>query len=201
MCTMPLYRLGFLTAGAVWPAAPHCHHRWALPCWPTFPPWCVSLLCIPAIKHHGQNQPRDRKVYFTYNPDRSPSMKEVRAEIQVGQENGGRNWSRGHREVMLTGLLSMACSFCFVIASSTTIPRVGAHNCLEPPTSIIDQDSIPHIHLQVCLMEAFSRLRYPLRGYVWACTIILRINRRKPHEELLFVRLSTQIWWQPRWRL
>ena len=42
-----------------------------------------------------------------------------------GQEPGGRSWCRGHRGVLLTGLLPMTCSTCFL---SFLIPG------MSPPT-------------------------------------------------------------------
>jgi hypothetical protein len=47
-------------------------------------------------------------------------MGEVRSETQAGLEPGGRNWCRGHRRVLLIGLIHMACSDFFLIEPRTT---------------------------------------------------------------------------------
>jgi hypothetical protein len=54
--------------------------------------------------------------------------KEVRTGTHTGQELGGRSWCRGHGRVLLTGLLPLACSACFLIEPRTTSPG------LAPPT-------------------------------------------------------------------
>ena len=50
----------------------------------------------------------------------SSSFKEVGEGTQIWQEPGGRHWCRGHGGMLLTGLLSMACSACFLIEFKTT---------------------------------------------------------------------------------
>jgi hypothetical protein len=42
--------------------------------------------------------------------------------------SGSRNWCRGHGGMLLTGLLPLACSICFLIELKTTSPRMA------PPT-------------------------------------------------------------------
>jgi hypothetical protein len=54
---------------------------------------------------------------------------EVRTGTQTGQGPGGRSWCRGHRGVLLTGLLLVVCSACFLIEPRTTISEVS------PPTA------------------------------------------------------------------
>jgi hypothetical protein len=56
------------------------------------------------------------------------SPKEVRTGTHTGQELGGRSWGRGHGGMLLTGLLPLACSICFLIEPKTT--RAG----MAPPT-------------------------------------------------------------------
>jgi hypothetical protein len=41
------------------------------------------------------------------------------------QKPGGRKWSRDHGGMLLTGLLSMACSVWFLIQSKTTCPEMA----------------------------------------------------------------------------
>ena len=60
-----------------------------------------------------------RKEFIWLTPPHCcSSSKEVRTGTHTGQEPGGRSWYRSHGGVLLTGLLSMACSawwFCFVL--------------------------------------------------------------------------------------
>lgn len=42
------------------------------------------------------------------------SSKEVRTRTEIGQELGGISWHRGHEEVLLPGVLRMACSASFL---------------------------------------------------------------------------------------
>ena len=44
--------------------------------------------------------------------------------MKTGQDPGGRSWCRGHGRVLLTSLLSMACSACFL----TVPPAQGWHH-------------------------------------------------------------------------
>ena len=70
-----------------------------------------------------------RKGFIWLIPlDHSLSMEEVRAETQAGLEPGGRSWCSGHGEELLTDLLPMACSACFLIEPRTTSPGMA------PPT-------------------------------------------------------------------
>jgi hypothetical protein len=63
----------------------------------------VAVITIMTKSNFGR-----RGFIFLRVPCHSPSLREARAETQVGQEAGGRNWSRGHGGVLLTGLPSMA---------------------------------------------------------------------------------------------
>ena len=66
------------------------------------------------MKHHNwSNLGRKRAIWLTH-PYRCSSVKEARTGILKGQETGDRSWSRGHGEVLSTGLFPMAYSACFV---------------------------------------------------------------------------------------
>ena len=52
-------------------------------------------------------------------------QKQWGAGTQAGQEPGGRSWWRSHGTTMLTGLLPMACSVCFLIEPRTTSPGMA----------------------------------------------------------------------------
>ena len=89
-----------------------------------------------------QHKPRFRKGHCFYCYDQTSkfgrkgftllnscsSLKEIRTGTHTGQEAGGRSWCRGHGGVLLTGLLPVACSTCFLIEPRTT--RAG----MTPPT-------------------------------------------------------------------
>jgi hypothetical protein len=59
--------------------------------------------------------------------------KEVRTGTHIGLEPGGRSWCRGHGGVLLTGLLPLACSACFLIEPRTTSLGM-APPTMGPPT-------------------------------------------------------------------
>jgi len=70
------------------------------------------------------------------------SPKEVRTGTHTGQELEGRGWCRGHGGVQLTGLLSLACSVCFIKEPQDYQPRDGTtHNGLGPPTLITNWEN------------------------------------------------------------
>jgi hypothetical protein len=78
---------------------------------------------VVVIKHHDQKASWRRKDLFWLTFQHwCPSLKEVRTGSQTAQEPGDRVSLRGHRRVLLTGLLSMACSAWYIIESWTTSP-------------------------------------------------------------------------------
>jgi hypothetical protein len=60
----------------------------------------------------------------------------VHHQKQLGQEPGVRCWCRGHGVMLFTGLLSKACSACFLIEPRFTCSGVKVHNGLGLPMSI-----------------------------------------------------------------
>lgn len=78
------------------------------------------------------------RVYLAMFPSHSPSLREARAGTQ------GRNWGRSHRRMLLTGLISMACSTWFLNQPRINSPGGGtAHSGLASPTPIINQETVP----------------------------------------------------------
>jgi hypothetical protein len=71
-------------------------------------------------------------------PYHSLSSKKVRTGNQTGQDPGDRSRYRSHGAVLLTGLLILACSACFVIDSGPPAQRWHTHNGLGPPLSITE---------------------------------------------------------------
>jgi hypothetical protein len=55
-------------------------------------------------------------------------QKRARTGTHTGYEPRGRSWCRGHGGMLLTGLLPLACSACFLIEPRTTSPGMA------PPT-------------------------------------------------------------------
>jgi hypothetical protein len=72
-----------------------------------------------------KKQVEEERVYLAHTSKSLFIIREVRIGIQTGQEPGGRSSCRGHGGVLLTGLLLMACSACFLIEPRTTNPRVA----------------------------------------------------------------------------
>ena len=94
-----------------------------------------------------------RKNLFGFHTVCSPTLKEIRAGTQAGQEPGGRSSCRGHG-----GWCLLACSYCysvcFLLEPRATRPE------MEPPTlgwALRHQLLINKIS---CLMKAFSQLRF-----------------------------------------
>lgn len=64
-------------------------------------------------------------------------------ELKSRQAARGRNWSRGHVGVLLTGLLLMVCSSAFNTVQEHE-PRGGTtHSELGPPATIINHENAP----------------------------------------------------------
>ena len=68
------------------------------------------------MKHHNQEQLKKERVCSPH----SLSSKALRVRTQAGQEPGGRSRCRGYGGMLLTGLLPMACSACFLIEPGPT---------------------------------------------------------------------------------
>jgi hypothetical protein len=85
-------------------------------------------ILIVVIKHSDQKQLGEQRAYF------SPRAQIITQRNQVKSSNGagiegkslGRSWCRGHRRVLLIGLLPVACSDYYpLIALRTTSPGVA----------------------------------------------------------------------------
>lgn len=75
----------------------------------------------------------------------------VHHKVRTGIE--GKNWSRGHRGVLLTGLLTIAPSVCFLTQPRNTGKGSITHSGLGPLSlqSLTKKITCPHINL----MEVF----------------------------------------------
>jgi hypothetical protein len=76
---------------------------------------CIIALVRVTIADETPRLGEERKV-----PYNSPSSKAAKAGTQAGQKFGVRSWCRSQKEVLLTDLLSMACSVCFLIEHRAT---------------------------------------------------------------------------------
>lgn len=94
---------------------------------------CSSVLCTTVIKTKTKSC-LERKGLLTCL---SPHLTVYRNQGKSNQEAGGSNRHRDHGGVLLTSLLSLACSASFVIAPRTTSPGVA------PPTMFWD---LPNNH-------------------------------------------------------
>ena len=91
---------------------------------------------------------------------------EAKTGTSTGQEPGGRSLPQGHGAVLITGLLLMPCSTCFLMEPRTTSPGMA------PPTMgwalFFHESVIKKMPYRLAenpdLMEAFSQLRFILFG-------------------------------------
>lgn len=78
-------------------------------------------------------------------------------------------WSRGHEGVLLTGLLPMTCTACYLIVKLwTTCPRVA------PPTYARSSHIHELTYPQVNLMKTFSQLRFLLSSQMTLTCVKLK---------------------------
>ena len=115
----------------------------ALPCCLSHVYYCRDL---KRKKKSDQMQLREERDYLAYAHHYSSSLK-------WEQEPGGRSWSRGHGEVLLTGS-TVAYSACFPI-----IPRIRTSWEAPPPTaswSLPYQASIKEMHHRTISWDIFS---------------------------------------------
>jgi hypothetical protein len=82
---------------------------------------CCLKISVAVMKHPRPKSKLTRKGFIWLTLlDHSPTMEEVRTGTQAGLEPGGRSWCRGHGGALLTGLLPLSCSVCFLIEPRTT---------------------------------------------------------------------------------
>jgi hypothetical protein len=84
---------------------------------------CVALVrvLIAMTKHCDQKADKGGKDLFGLHFHSTIHL----WRIQTGQHPGGRSWCRGHRGMLLTGLLPTAGSACFLIEPRTTSPGMA----------------------------------------------------------------------------
>jgi hypothetical protein len=115
------------------------------------------------MKHHNQsNLGRNGFIWLTLLHHCS-SQKEVRTGTQAGKKRGDRSWCWDHAWMLVTGLLIMTCSACFLIEPRTTSPGIGTtHNGLGPPHQSLINKMPYRLDQEPDLAGAFSQLRIPL---------------------------------------
>ena len=82
----------------------------------------IVQVSVAVIKHHHQSNwwRRVNLVYYGQSPLRE--AREAESGTQTRQESGGWIWYRGHGEVLLTDLLTLAFLACDLILHCTTRP-------------------------------------------------------------------------------
>lgn len=103
------------------------------------------------------------------------------------KQSQGRNWSRGQKVVMLTGLFSTACSACLFNTSQDYLPRGGT----ELSKFITNLKYVP----QTCLRGAVPHLRLPFPQTTLACD---KLTESKP-VQCAFIELSTLLLFVSLW--
>lgn len=107
------------------------------------------LAFVTMIMYYEQMQLGGGKVYLAY-------AYQSQLIIEGSLSKNLETISINHNRVLLTVLLSIACSSQFFIQSRT---RTGTtHNGMCSPTSIINQENTSQTHLQVNLMKAVLQL-------------------------------------------
>lgn len=120
------------------------YHSWVLP----GPAW------VEPHSHYQTRvrQPRFRRVLVCQTVAKNQFWKEgvqfllhfkVHREGKLRREGiQGRNWNKGRGATLLTGLLSMNCSVCFLVQPRITYPGITLLwvGDLDSPTSVINQE-------------------------------------------------------------
>lgn len=144
--------------------------------WPYNLPYLVGV-SIAMIKHCGQKQLADERVYFNLKfSGRISSLRELR--IQFVQEHNSKNWSGGHGERLFSGLCFMVVSACSLITPRMDCPEV------DPPTmgwTLIYHLLINNIHHRLVYRLIFWR-HFPnwcsLSSVNLACVMLTNKNAR-----------------------
>jgi hypothetical protein len=97
----------------------------------------VGVLVIAAIKHREESSSRKKGLISIVFPH------QFITEKRSGQEPRSRSWCRGHGGVVLTGLVLMACSACFIIAPGITHSGVSLP-MKDGPIHISSMKKMPH---------------------------------------------------------
>jgi hypothetical protein len=100
----------------------------------------------------AKKQVGEERVYSAYSSTLMFITKERQDWNSSRSEN--RNWCRGHGGMLLTDLLLLACSACFLIELKTTSPEMVPPT-RGPPCLITNWENAP----QLDLMEAFPQLK------------------------------------------
>jgi hypothetical protein len=97
-----------------------------LVCLPSFPiPLCLSQDFCSCTNIMTKKQVGEERVYSAYTSTLLFITKG--SQDWNSSRSGSRSWCRGHGGMLLTGLLPLACSLCFLIKPSTTSPGMAPH--------------------------------------------------------------------------
>lgn len=112
------------------------------------------LLCY-CNKHHDQKQLREDRIYFTLlHIIKGSQVRRSR------QKPGGRNWSRNHGRMLLTGLVPVAFSVCFLLQPRPPCLGTAQFTGPGPPTSVDRWEHVSRTCLQASVLEATLQLRF-----------------------------------------
>ena len=94
---------------------------------------CLIRVSTASVKHYDQNQVGEERVYLAY----MSTLLFITRGRQDRNSNRARTWRQGLMQrpwrVLLTGLLPLVCSACFLIEPKTTSPEM-APPTMGPPT-------------------------------------------------------------------
>ena len=111
---------------------------------------------------------------------------------QTGQKPGGRSRCRSHGGVLLTGLLPLVCSACFLIEPRIISPRAS------PPTvgwALPYQSLIKKIPFTWSLWKHFFSVEIPSFRRILVCVRLAQDYPAKTHNALSFPFLQAH--WLP----
>jgi hypothetical protein len=88
-------------------------------------------ICIPAQNSMTNKQVGEERVYSAYTSTLLFITRGSQDRTHAGQELGGRSWCRGHEGMLLTGLLPLACSACFLKESRDYQPQSAGPSSID----------------------------------------------------------------------
>lgn len=129
-------------------------------------------MSIAVTNHQAQKQLGQERLYFCLYFHVA-----VHQRGKLRQEPGGRSSHRGHRGVLLTSLLLMACSSCFLIQFRTTVPELEPLMVEYPPHQLLIKKG-PHVlSYRPNRTEAFSQFRVP--NYSSLCQVGIKVTNTR----------------------
>lgn len=103
----------------------------------------INLVCFDCCKIYPHRKAATRgRVYLPYTSWTQSPWREAKKGIQEHEVHRGSNWSRGHRQMLHTGLFSVDYLDSLFYATRICLPReVITHNGLGCSTYIINSNN------------------------------------------------------------